>query len=430
MLKNRAGNFQSASLRRQAAACNKSRRGVVLLVTLVLLVILSTMTYTVGSRVMMQRHRQQYFMDYQTACYGRDSAVKYAIATLEQLDPQLVSRPNEPDFSDLFNLSREEYKVLLEQWDLIPDQNSSGSLNEFDVNDVNDVQDVNAPIKYGNKEEAAPVIRGPYGPAWPLVTEPLEFEIGPSKVRIEIEDENAKYPLCWCLLRQKDLEKEIEASLETFCEWMRMDEQKIESLKLQLKHIAEIKPFKFDFKPVQKVEKTKRTTRTSRRRRPRTSRRAVTKTIAPASVHISALAELLHSPLLDTEMLAKPTIVDNDRKESALKYLGIWAAEKVNINTAPRNVLEAAFTFGGDQVQIAEEIIKRRQLKPCDSIKQLKGQLFQYSASIEKCEKFITTKSNFFTIRVTATSGVAEASAVIAVRKDGKKVQKIAVLEG
>ena len=119
-----------------------------------------------------------------------------------------------------------------------------------------------------------------------------------------------------------------------------------------------------------------------------------------------------------------------DRKESALKYMGMWASTKVNINTAPRHVLEAAFTFGGDADRIAEEIIRRRRTKPFKDIEELKKELFRYLDSIQKCEEYIMTTSRFFTIRVAATSGKAKVSAVIAITKDGKKVQKIAVISG
>ena len=95
---------------------SRNRPGVILLVTLVLLVVLSTLGYTLSSRVSAQRHRNQYIIDYSNARYGCDSAVKYALATLEQLDPQLVSRPNEPDFSDLFALDEIGYQELITQW--------------------------------------------------------------------------------------------------------------------------------------------------------------------------------------------------------------------------------------------------------------------------------------------------------------------------
>jgi type II secretory pathway component PulK len=110
--------------------------------------------------------------------------------------------------------------------------------------------------------------------------------------------------------------------------------------------------------------------------------------------------------------------------------MGLWASSKVNINTAPRQVLEAAFTFGGDADKIAEEIIQRRRIKPFTDIEDLRRSLFRYSDSIGKCEKYITTASRFFTIRITAVSGVAEASIVFAITKDDKNIERIAAISG
>ena len=84
--------------------------------------------------------------------------------------------------------------------------------------------------------------------------------------------------------------------------------------------------------------------------------------------------------------------------------------------------------WGGNADRIAEEIIQRRRIKPFEDMEELKRELFVYSSSIDKCEKYITMTSRIFTIRVTAVSGVAKASSVIAISKDGKKVQRIAVV--
>ena len=220
---------------------------------------------------------------------------------------------------------------------------------------------------------------------------------------------------------------------------MEVNEVQIGLLEEQFERIKEIKPFKIDFKAITKVvrrpvstPKTRTSTsRTSRSRvRPPTMKTvrttiSVDKQVAEQSVDF---AKLCHSTLLDTEMLARPIVLSETRKESALKYMGMWAARKVNINTAPRHVLEAAFAFGGDADQIAEEIIQRRRIKPFASLEDLRRDLFRYSDSIEKSQKFITTVSRIFTIKVTATSGVAETSAVIGIVKDGKKVKRIAVI--
>lgn len=205
----------------------RSRSGIVLLVTLVLLVLLATLAYTLTARLAAQRHRDQYIIDYSKARYACDSGVKYALATLEGLSPQLISRPNEPDFSDIFTLDETKYQELLAQWaaqlqlTIAVPQGSSGTTTDSspaardvnDANDVNDVSDVND-LK-GDKgwaddsnDSGKVKIRGPYGPEWPLVTEPVEFEVGSAAVKIEIEDEDAKYPLGWALLSETEVQRE------------------------------------------------------------------------------------------------------------------------------------------------------------------------------------------------------------------------------
>ena len=416
------------------------RSGIVLMLTIVLLVILSILGYTIVTRLAAQRHRDQYIIDYQTARYACDSAVKYALAGLTVNADQLISRPNEPDFSDLFALDEEQYKQLLEDW---ARQNAS---NEFaatddsnvaaapqiedltDLNDFNATSDLNSLFAGIDMNETGPVtIRGPYGPAWPYVTEPLEFQIGAASVKIEIEDENAKYPLTWSMLGEKDGQREAEAGLETFCEWMKMDRTEIDDLQSQLKEAASIKTFKFDFQTGQSSTPAA-AGQPARRGRGRRARRQQSQQLISAITHTADFAQLFHSSLVDLDTLARPIVVSTERQESALKYLGVWASKTVNVNSAPRQVLEAAFAFGGDGEKIADEIIKRRRKQPFKNIEDLKRALFRYSDSIKKTEKYITTVSDFFTIRVTATSGVARASAVIAVTMTEKKMQKIAVI--
>lgn len=427
----------------------RNRAGIVLLITLVLLVVLSTLGYTLSARVTAQRQRDQYVIDYSQARYSCDSAVKYAIATLEDLEPKLISRPNSPDFSDIYAMSEEDYQKLLEQLALeagyLNDEEDANSasysdlLRDMEANDLGDSNDSDDNI------DADPLdlveIPGPYGPPWPFVTEPTEFELGTAKVKIEIEDENAKYPLGWALLGDPKIKREAQAGFMTFCEWMGMSPEDMTLLEEQLAVIGEIRPFQVDFKPITKTERTttpspstntkssSSSSGTTRTRRPLTRVRSATVSAAQQIAEQSALyARLFHSSLLDTERLARPLVVSQRRKESVLKYLGAWASMQVNINTAPRHVLEAAFIFGGDADKIADEVIRLRRAKPFDTINELKEALYRYSDSIKKCESYITTTSSFFTIRVRAVSGGAEASSIIAITKDGKKVQRVAVV--
>ncbi len=419
---------------------SRNRQGVVLLATLVLLVVLATLGYTLSGRVTSQRHRNQYIIDYSNARYGCDSAVKYALATLEELEPELVSRPNEPDFSDLFALDEIGYQELLAQWGVESQSDTFNSGKIFDdksgIDNINGIGRDESGMDGFNDLDSL-VIRGPYGPPWPFVTEPAEFDVGSAKVRIEIEDENAKYPLGWALINNPELERETEAGFVTFCEMMNLDFMQIDSLREQLKQIGEVKPFKLTFKtitktvrtPVATTAKTTSKSRTSRTPRPRIKRQTISAT-QQVSSQTTHFAKMFHSSLIDTESLTEPTIVVGDRKEYPLKYIGLWGTRQVNINTAPRHVLEAAFIYGGNQVEIAEEIIQERQQEPFGNIDDLKNKLSRYSDSIGICEEYITTESRFFTIKITSTSGVASASSMIAITKNGNRVIRIAVING
>lgn len=429
---------------------NQNRPGIVLLITLVVLVVLSTLGYTLTTRMSAHRHRDQYIIDYSQARYGCDSAVKYALATLEELEPELISRPNEPDFSDIFAMSEEQYEELLDQWaaelgivrnkDLgiigdINDIDDVGRISEdYRSNEVNDINDFSEYT--GIEEEYSLQIAGPYGPPWPFVTERSVFEVGTAKVTIEIEDENAKYPIGWAILDDTRVKREADDGLETFCEWMGFDGDRIDLLKEDLKKIREKKKFKLDFKPMTTTVRTPATPASSSSksgsRSRRTTRSRITRKTFTVEKQIAEQAgnfsRLFHSSMINIEELARPYVDSENRKESALKYMGLWATRKVNINTAPRHVLEAAFAFGGDKERIAQEIIVRRRIKPFQDFKELRASLIGYSDSIDKCEKYITTVSTCFTIKVTAVSGVAEASAIIAIIKEGKKIRRIAII--
>jgi hypothetical protein len=449
--------------------------GIVLMVTMVVLIILAILGYTLSSRVAAQRHRYNYIIDYTAACYARDSALKYALSAIGDLNSiKLISRPNEPDFSDLFAMSEPDYRKMLENWaaDIIKKRSekqsegeirfssldSSGrDLNEFGLNkdtnvsafdsnnkDGNDANNTgSAEPKVASLTEFEPnladpnllTVPGPYGPAWPYIAEPVEFEIGNCHVKIEMEDENAKFPVGWSVLEDEKYKRESDASVSTFCEWMGFAPDRIVELKKQFSEVRNIKPFKVEFQPqATKVLNKNPAVRPTRGNRPSRQIPTYSNVTLASSQQITKQARdfsrLFHSSVIDTDMLARPTIISEKRKESALKYMSLWGTTQVNVNTAPRQVLEAAFTFGGQAQRIADEIIKRRQKQPFESIAQLKTDLLPYSDNIEKCIPFINTTSYVFTIHVTATSGTARASAVIVVFQVDGKPETVAVVCG
>jgi len=428
---------------RVKATGNTHTGGVVLLVTLVVLVALATLASSLTVRLSSQKRRGGYMIDYQAARYACDSAVKYALAELDNIQAKPLSRPNVPDFSDLFAMTEENRQVMLDEWNqrllqLHQEQMAEESMEGFfgvgdnanfsgaprrlsQKEDSNDYAQEIFLEQFDPNEPNTLYIPGPYGPRWPLVKEPAEIEIGSSKVTIEIHDENAKYPLGWAILDDDKIKKEAQASLEIFCEWMWSGStdadvfEKTSDLKAQLKKIAEIKTFKKKFTPI--TSRTRAVSKSDNAKRGRQYRVNRKDKSIPVSLQIADFARLFHSSMLDTELLARPTIEAPERNESAKKYMGLWGSGKVNINTAPRHVLEAAFAFGGDYVEIAEEIIKRRREKPFKDMKDLEDALLGYSDSLKKCADFIIFDSRFYTIHITARQGMAKVSTVIAVRQ-------------
>ncbi len=457
--------------------------GAALLVTLAVLVILTTIVYSLLSRITIYNRRQRYMINYQGARYACDSAMKYALTKVKKINPELITREDSPDFSDLFSLTHEQEQIMLEEWAIIKtqeleierqenedddpfadtteDSEDFGSMNDNPFDDMGSMmgdEDPNDPngfggfggfsgfggnsgfLEDGSVDPNSLTIPGPYGFDWPYVSEPLDFKIGNARVTVNIRDENAKMPLTWGLMKDAKLLRASDDAMVSFCEWMQMDYDQIEDFILQLEEVKEQKFYSTNIKPIVTIEKVQQKVRaTARRTTSRTSRRSgttrkpTTRTVSkkktrPSTGHTSDFARLLHSSLIDTTVLSQPLPDTGDRYESALKYLGLWGSQKVNINTAPRHVLEAVFTFGGDQEEIAEEIIQQRKIEPFKTIAEFKQKNYGFTDSIKKVEPYIITKSRFFAIEVTASCGNAVVSSVATVVIDKGKTSTVGIM--
>jgi len=409
----------------------------VLLLTLVILVVLAAVGYLITRRVSAYRYRNQYILDYQSARYSRDSALKYALSLVKKMEaPRLINRSDTLDFSDIFALTQQEYEGFVEQWDSPRFEEARSRLSRLDANGAIEANDVNNILAFvGADSNSQPAVPGPYGPRWPLIAEPLQFNIGEAEVTITIEDENAKYPLGWAMLKEEKSGKairEAQAGFTSFCEWMDVNYVEIKDLEQQLDDVGEIKSFKTEFKPLV-TRKKMVVSRSIRGRRGQNIRRRVPimqKKAITALTHRADFAKLFNSSFVNLEVFARRRIFSDSRQESALKYIGIWGSNKVNINSAPRHVLESALVWGGSAPGIADAIIERRRNKPFEDIDELKDAMFSYSDAIRKCVPYITTKSNYFTVRITARSGAATATAVIAVVKESDKMHPVVIMAG
>jgi len=450
--------------------------GFVLLVTMIVLVVLASLTTGLAVQMSMAKRRQQYMIEYQRARYGLDSAMKYILNVLPDKNFTLTEREQQPDFSDVFLMDRGEFAEFVASWaetatdeqieavlkegasltqlqPLSSEDRVSGLLSLFGVgggrgaDDANDMEadsyELDEQLYVVELDPNDVVVPGPYGPPWPFVIEPIDLEIGPCKITITIEDENAKMPLSWFVVNPKEASEQAEDALQIFCEWMSWDSQQLHDLEAEIAEamdkINDKKEFKLNPGPI--IQKTTtRTTRksraTNRRSRRKTSRSRTTKQTTtkkrPAVAHTTDFAKLFHSSLLDREFLARPLPDTGDRIESPLKYLSLWGSQRVNINTAPRHVLAAAFSLAEtgsfDLPEFTQKVIQARKEKPFQKIDELKNLGGLSADTMKNLENYLTTTSTFFQIRIISRSGNARSSAVATVVKEGKKTQQLAIL--
>ena len=443
----------------------KRNAGFVLLVTVIVLVVLASLTAGLATRLTMAKRRQQYMMEYQRARYGLDSGIKFIISEMPLTSFPYESREGKPDFSDLFWMNQDEYDQFVIVWAETATDEQIESVLKADAAMVQEPLDTAnlfsklASLFSGGDSDPNAMeidedqqmyvieidpneieVSGPYGPPWPYVAEPIEMEIGSCNVTITIEDENAKMPLSWLVTRYEKTDKRAQYALKRFGEWMAMGSDEIDQLQTQCEDVFEKKEFKLNAGPIVTKTTTKTSSRTSAARRSRRSRSRrtkktptkTTKTVTqkrPAIAHTTDFAKLFHSSLLDRETLTLPVIETEDRLESALKYLGIWGSQHVNVNTAPRHVLEAALTFAADYPEeFASSIIEQRQEKPFSKVEEIKELGHLNTESFDKLKNYITTTSTFFKVTVTSRTGNARARAVLTIVKEGKNTETLMVL--
>ena len=417
----------------------QKRSGVALLLALIVLVVLTSVVYKLVSDISALRHRQEYLIDYQKARYACDSAMKFGISLLPKTAISLAKEdehPDLPNFSDEFQMDQETYENILRQWYDIAEE-TDNSMDDTGATDPNsmDIADLFAKLMGETGSEQSENIDnlylpGPYTFQWPNVIAPIEYEINEIKVTISIEDENAKFPLIWAThAGNEETQKAATASLETFCVWMGMDEEQIKQLFEEANQIAEYKQFRLSYPAITVTETVKATKSAKKSRRSRNKKTAVKKTVKKQrepEEHARDFAQLILSSIVDIDALSETMWDMGNRHETPMKYLGIWGADKVNVNTAPRHVLEAAFTFGGKAEEIADEIIRLRREEPFASLDDMKEKMYGYNDSIQNAKSYICFKSEYFSIKATASSGKAKTVMMAAVIKDKKDIKKIA----
>ena len=233
----------------------RKRAGVALIFALIVLGILTSLGYSLVSYISSKKNRQQYLIDYQKARYACDSGIRYALAIFDNIEIKYAQRADQPDFSDVFWMDDKAYLEYRQNWSEMIDQQRieqmeqqdeekketlnalSEMLSLFGLGDPNSLI-ASAEEKFTATEPNTLTVPGPYGPQWPLVVKPEEIEVGDVKVKIWIEDENAKLPVTMAMLDESEWVREKKACFATFFEWMGADKGDVEDFFDQIEEIT------------------------------------------------------------------------------------------------------------------------------------------------------------------------------------------------
>lgn len=453
-----------------------NRRGLALIITMIVMSILISLAYVTASKIISRQRRHNYLLNYYKANYACDSASRYAENQFKNsVDLSLKSREYMPDFSDLFLIDYATYKEMLaefaeaidlrkqERYEYFHDTGSFTIETEDDqlplliddiINQMLGISDGNSNSSNDDSDDLvaynqaitdqllspitseqveALIIPGPYGQKWPNIVEPIEMELGEAKISITIEDENSKYPIVWALENDPKTTRESEASLEIFTEWLGLTDEKADNFFEATEKAKKLKPFKIgmDTGYVTKQEEFKTRSVVKDKDGKRKSvfqTRTRTRKVSRGEESLYMDYMYLFNATFDVQGLSRDYYEDEYRKENIAMYMGLWGTQQVNINTAPRHVLEALFVYGGNEVDIAEEVIKQRQLQPFKSFDNLRERLYSYSGSLDEVKDRILCRSICWSIHVEASCGNAVARSTTAIMRTNKTYVKIATV--
>lgn len=453
-----------------------NRRGIALIVTMLVMAILISVTYVAVSKMSARQRRHNYLINYTKARYACDSGTRWAQEEFQQrVTFELQSRAMLPDFSDVFAYDEEDYAVLQEQLAEAVEERKAERLDIFrtegtfapvdtdeDVTQLIDeivdsligfssaesvedyenialsaggnlaiIEKLSTPLTPEEIEQLT--IPGPYGFDWPQIIKPLEIELGEAVITVSIEDENAKYPLVWMLEDDSKTAAETEVSGLIFAEWMGLSETEQQRFFESAEKGRKIKPFTvgMDAGKVTKNEdfKTRSVVKDDdgKRKSVFTTRTRQMKVDRGENELYMDYMYLLRS-VFDVQGLSRDYLESDGRQESSAKYLGLWGTQQVNVNTAPRHILEAMFCYGGDETKIADDIIRERMEKPFDTYQELRNRLYSYSISLDKCKERMLFRSSCWTIQVEAKCGNAVSRSTTAIMRSDRKFVKIATV--
>jgi hypothetical protein len=242
------------------------------------------------------------------------------------------------------------------------------------------------------------------------------FQMGDATVTIKIYDENAKYPVLWSMGspysrggRPSDkfipeLGKLLNSPDKTAGYAQGLVSELARSIRLPPQEIVATK----DNRSTRRSKgKENPTTEQSAvwisKRRPLSVRKRMAQNDERYQL-MATFAEQWYQQVADNpeyQLLREPM---TDRSGNFMEYLGLWGHNRINLNTAPAEVIEIAFSEMGLTRDIAQAIVEYRKKKPLLGTGQLK-EIDSIQPFLQVIQSLSVTQSDSFSIQIKAQSG-------------------------
>jgi len=241
------------------------------------------------------------------------------------------------------------------------------------------------------------------------------FQVGDVTVTIKIYDENAKYPVLWSLGSPysrtgrpddkfiPELAKLLQSSSKTSGYAQGLVSELGSHLRLPAPEIIVSKARGSARRRGGKDGSTETEPGWTSRRRPLSVRKRIAQHDERYQL-MATFAEQWYQQIADNpeyRLLREPII---ERPGNFMGYLGLWGHSRINLNTAPAEVIEAAFSEIGLTEEVTREIIDYREKKPLINIGQVK--------EVESAEPFVqiiqslsVIQSDSFSVQIKAQLG-------------------------
>jgi len=366
-------------------------RGITLLLTLVVLVVLAIVIVQFQADAHLYTRSSSYHLEQLQCRYAAESGIIVASHLIKEAVRKKLTSSTKPDIME--------------------------DLLAFDPNDPNSFEIVFEPNDF--LEEKPP----------DFVILQKTIDIGSSEVTIEIHDEKGKWPMLWLLQRTFDYSvrrgKTTDEVFRRFAQDMSVERDLVNDTMKLARAIA--KPLKI---PKSKTIVTGRgkSRKVRNRRVSRRKRRGREKNLRKLTTTFGVNWQ---NTLLNDPYYAPLRDIAEDNRASFADHLGVWGHDRINLNTAPVELLENVLGPWGLTKEQAQAIVEQRKEKPIKSVGMLGKLKGMSKAQARNINHFCVVKSNTFSAHVRARVGRTQyrLSAGMFLNNKGK-VERLAVIPG